>query len=92
LRIERCRLWAGAAGQMRKTNQISRRRRRLTEEIVQNEAKLGATGVCGQRQLPCGTWLGRGVKCAKRTQFGVGRAACYGDCAKRTQFGGIGLT
>jgi hypothetical protein len=52
------------------TNQISRRRRRLTEETVQNEAKLGGTGVCGQRSLPCGTWLGRGVKRAKRTQSG----------------------
>jgi hypothetical protein len=46
---------------------------RLTEEIKQNEAKLGGNGVCGQRRLPCGAWLGRGVKRAKRTQF---RGAC----------------
>jgi hypothetical protein len=30
------------------TNPISPRRRRLTQEIVQNEAKLGETGVYGQ--------------------------------------------
>jgi hypothetical protein len=53
---------------MRKTNPISPRRRRLTEEIVQNEAKFGWTGVCRQR-LSCGAWLGRGAECAKRTQF-----------------------
>jgi hypothetical protein len=39
------------------------------EEIVQNEAKLGEIGVYGQRQLPCWTWLARGVKRAKQTQF-----------------------
>jgi hypothetical protein len=54
---------------MRKTNPISHRRRRLTDEIVQNEAKLGGTGVYGQRRLPWGPRVGRGVKCAKRTQF-----------------------
>jgi hypothetical protein len=27
---------------------------RVTEEIVQNEAKLGGTGVCGQWQFSCG--------------------------------------
>jgi hypothetical protein len=52
-----------------KTNPISPRRKRLTEGIVQNEAKLGETGVCGQRPLSCGAWLGRRVKCAVRTQF-----------------------
>jgi hypothetical protein len=52
------------------TNPISPRRRRRTEEIVRNEAKLGMTGVYGQRRLSCGAWLGRGVKRAKRTQFG----------------------
>jgi hypothetical protein len=36
---------------------------------VQNEAKLGGTGVCGQR-LSYGPGLGRGVKRAKRSQFG----------------------
>jgi hypothetical protein len=62
---------------MRKTNPISHRRRRLTDEIVQNEAKLGETGVYGQRRLPWGPRVGRGVKCAKRTQFipGWGRPA-----------------
>jgi hypothetical protein len=53
-----------------KTNPIFPRRGWVTEEIVQNEAKLGWNGVCGQRLLSCGPWLGRGVKCAKRTQFG----------------------
>jgi hypothetical protein len=37
-----------------KTNPIWPGRGRLTEEIVQNEAKLGGTGVCGQRRLSCG--------------------------------------
>jgi hypothetical protein len=69
LRIRGHRLWAGARGRMRKTNPISHRRRRLTDEIVQNEAKLGETGVYGQRRLPWGPRVGRGVKCAKRTQF-----------------------
>jgi hypothetical protein len=55
--------------QMHKTNPISPRRKRLTEEILQNEAKLGKTGGCGQRELLRGAWLGRGVKRAKRTQF-----------------------
>jgi hypothetical protein len=41
---------------------------RVTEESVQNEAKLGGTGVLGQR-VPYGPWPGRGVKHAKRTQF-----------------------
>jgi hypothetical protein len=45
------------------------RSRWLTEEIVQNEAKLGGTGVYGQRPLSCWAWLGRGVKRAKRSQF-----------------------
>jgi hypothetical protein len=40
---------------------------------VRNEAKLGGTRVCGQRQLPRGPWLGRGVKRAERTQFRSGR-------------------
>jgi hypothetical protein len=71
---------------MRKTNPISPGRRRLTEEILQNKAKLGMTGVCGQRRLPCGPWLGRGVKCAKRTQFRSPEVPHGGDCAKRTQF------
>jgi hypothetical protein len=45
------------------------RSRCLTEEIVQNEAKLGDTGVYGQRSLSYGAWLGRGVKRAERSQF-----------------------
>jgi hypothetical protein len=69
LRIERRRPWVGAGGQMRKTNPISPGRRRLAEEIVQNEAKLGMAGVCGQRQLSRQAWLGGTVKRAKRTQF-----------------------
>jgi hypothetical protein len=52
-----------------KTNPIYRRPGRLTKGIVQNEAKLGGNGACGQRRLPCGAWLGWGVKRAKRTQF-----------------------
>ncbi len=44
-----------------KTNPIPPRRRGLTEGIVQNEAKLGETGVYGQRQLSCAAWLGRGA-------------------------------
>jgi hypothetical protein len=51
------------------TNPILPHARRLTEEIVQNEAKLRGTGVCGQSQLPCWACPGRGVKRAKRTQF-----------------------
>jgi hypothetical protein len=69
LRIGRRRLWPDAGGEMRKTNPICPGRRRLTEQIVRNEAKLGATGVCGQRRLSCGPWLARGVKRAKRSQF-----------------------
>jgi hypothetical protein len=76
-----------------KTNPISPRRRRLTEEIVQNEAKLRWTGVCAQRPPSRGPWLGRGVKCAKRTQFGPSArkwARATGSPgakrAKRTQF------
>jgi hypothetical protein len=34
---------------------------RLTEEIVQNEAKLGWAGAYGQRRLSCEVWLGRGA-------------------------------
>jgi hypothetical protein len=52
---------------MRKTNPISPGRRRLAEEIVQNEAKLGRSGVCGKRQLSRQAWLGGTVKRAKRT-------------------------
>jgi hypothetical protein len=52
-----------------KTKPISPRRARMMEGIVQNEAKLGRTGACGQRQLSCGPWLGWGVKCAEQTQF-----------------------
>jgi hypothetical protein len=44
-------------------------RGRRTEEIVQNEAKLEWIGVYGQRQLPCGAWLGRRMKRAKRTKL-----------------------
>jgi hypothetical protein len=55
--------------EMCKTNPISPSRRRVTEGIVQNEAKLGVTGVCGQRQVWRGARLGRGVECAERTQF-----------------------
>jgi hypothetical protein len=55
--------------EMCKTNPISPGRRRVTEGIVQNEAKLGVTGVCGQRQVWRGARLGRGVECAERTQF-----------------------
>jgi hypothetical protein len=59
---------------------------------VQNEPKLGGTGVCGQRPS-YGPWLGRGMKRAKRTQFPAtphgarpkGRGT-RGKCAKRTQF------
>jgi hypothetical protein len=42
-----------------KRTQFGPGRRRLTDEIVQNEAKRGETGVCGKRQLSCGAWLGR---------------------------------
>ncbi len=47
---------------------------------MQNKAKLGWTGVCGQRLLSRGAWLGRGVKRAKRTQL-VGRRPH--DCGLR---------
>jgi hypothetical protein len=62
-------LGSSTGRRMRKTNPILPQRRRLTEESMQNEAKLGGTGVYGQRQS-CGVWLGPGVKRAKRTQFG----------------------
>jgi hypothetical protein len=42
---------------------------RLTEGIARNEAKLGGSGACGQRQSSRRPWLGRGGKRAKRTQF-----------------------
>jgi hypothetical protein len=59
---------------------------------VQNEAKLGGTRVCGQRQLSCGPWLGRGARdcgleiadCGLR-DAGCGRAP-EAKCAKRSQF------
>jgi hypothetical protein len=71
--------------QMHKTNPISPRRKRLTEEILQNEAKLEKTGGCGQRQLLRGAWLGRGVERAKRTQFCStgGTRLRIGDCGLR---------
>jgi hypothetical protein len=75
------------AGQTCKTNPISPRRRRLTEEIVRNEAKLEGTGVCGQRQLARGTRLARGVKRAKRTQFAPPQACGGRNRAKQTQSG-----
>jgi hypothetical protein len=85
LRIGDCGLWierrrpgADAGGKMRKTNPIWPRPERVTEQTVRNEAKLGGTGVCGQRQSPCGPWLGRGAKCTKRTQFGGPGAQDYG--------------
>jgi hypothetical protein len=49
----------GGVGRSCKTNPISPGRRRVTAEIVQNEAKLGETGACGQRQLSCGASLDR---------------------------------
>jgi hypothetical protein len=82
LRIQRCRLRADAGGKMRKTNPIWPRRGRLTERIVRNEAKLGWTGVCGQRPSSRGPWLGRGVKRAKRTQFGLAWVRCRKRCAQ----------
>jgi hypothetical protein len=65
-----CRLRTDA-DRLCKTNQIPPRRGRVPEEIVQNEAKLGLTGVYGQ-WFSRGPRLGQGVKRAKRTQF----AAC----------------
>jgi hypothetical protein len=52
-----------------KTNPISSGRGRVTEENVQNKAKLRRTGVYGQRSA-CGLRLGRWAQRAKRTQFG----------------------
>jgi hypothetical protein len=40
---------SGAEGGNRAKRTQFRPGRRLTQEIVQNEAKLGGTGVCGQR-------------------------------------------
>jgi hypothetical protein len=55
--------------------------------IAQNKAKLGMTGVCGKRLSSRGPSPGRGVKRAKRTQFGPGRArAPEVKRAKQTQF------
>jgi hypothetical protein len=66
-----------SAGRARPTHEETNRAKRTQfgparRRNVQNEAKLGGTGVCGQRQSPGGTWLSRGVKRAKRTQFGPG--------------------
>jgi hypothetical protein len=60
--------------------------RRLTEGIVQNEAKLRRIGPCRQRRSSRGPWGGRGVKRAKRTQFGRSARPQSAKCAKRTQF------
>jgi hypothetical protein len=57
---------------MRQTNPIWPRRRRPPEEIVQNEAKLGMTGVYGQRPLSCGSWLGRRVTAPNEPNSGPG--------------------
>jgi hypothetical protein len=67
------------------TNPISPGRRGLAEENVQNEAKLGWTGVYGKRGLSCGARLGRGVKRAKRSQFpaGAGGTSPPGAWAER---------
>jgi hypothetical protein len=51
------------------TNPIWPGRKPVPKENVRNEAKLGATGVCGQRLSSCGACPGRGVKRAKRSQF-----------------------
>ncbi len=70
------------------TNPISPRRRGRTEGIVQNEAKLGGIGVCGQRRSPCGAWLGRGarrLRIADCKEAGRRRVP-ETKCAKRTQF------
>jgi hypothetical protein len=90
---------------MCKTNPISPGRGRPPEEIVQNKAEPGGTGVCGKRRLSCGAWLGRGVNRAEQTQLpGRGPRDCglrIGDCglkeaardgvrAKRTQLPGRG--
>jgi hypothetical protein len=82
---------AYAEGRMPKTNPILPVGGRVTEEIVQNEAKLGEAGACGQSQLSCGAWLGRGAKRAKRTQFGpAGGRTPETRRAKRTQFRRVG--
>jgi hypothetical protein len=56
---------------------------RLTEQIVQNEAKLAGTRVYGQGKPSCGE-LRLDVKCAKRTQFAAGGADACGPSTRRT--------
>jgi hypothetical protein len=51
--------------------------------IVQNEAKLAGTRVCGQGKPSCGE-LRLDVKCAKRTQFAAGGADACGPSTRRT--------
>jgi hypothetical protein len=71
---------------MCKTNPIQPGRRRLTQEIVRNEAKLGETGVYGQSRLSCGPCPGRSAERAKRTQFRAADWRPAANRAKRTQF------
>jgi hypothetical protein len=73
--------WAGRRGNAQNEPNFARPAR-PTEEIVQNKAKLGGTGVCGQRRSAGGPWLGRGVKRAKRTQFCPTRAGAGGQTRK----------
>jgi hypothetical protein len=43
--------------------------------IVQNEAKLGETGKCGQRASSCGAWPGRGSEMCKTKPIWLRRGA-----------------
>jgi hypothetical protein len=79
---------AGAApreSEMRQTKPIRVRQGWLSGDLCEtkpNLGELGRVGIAGGPRL--------GVKCVKRTQFGVGWAACQADYAKRTQFRGSG--
>jgi hypothetical protein len=77
-RLSACEAWSETC----KTNPISPRRGRPLEEIVQNKAKLGGTRVCGQERSARRAWFGRGVKRAKRTQFGSPGAGAGGQTCK----------
>jgi hypothetical protein len=84
------RLRAGAGGQMRKTNPIPSRHRRLTQGIVQNEAKLGGTGLYGQDGCRVVVARPASETCKTNPIRPRSAGAPEGKCAKRTQFASRG--
>jgi hypothetical protein len=74
-----------------KTNPISSRRRRPDGgDYAEQSQTWGDWGIWAKR-LSCGAWLGRGVKRAKRTQFGPAGSGCWGRNAQnKAKLGGTG--